>query len=242
MEIPFTTEAFLQVFVRYNEGIWPLQIAFYAVAALLIALAARPSRHSARWISGLLALLWAWMGVVYQWGYFASINPAADVFGALFVLQALAIVLAGVYRDRLSFRTKPDRYGVIGAVLVAYALIIYPILSGVAGHGYPRGATFGLPCPTTIFTFGLLLWADRQVPPWVIVIPAAWSFVGFSAALQLAIPEDYGLLVAGVVATILILSRNRRLRDRAGFSPRSTRRARRARHEETSVRRRLPMT
>jgi hypothetical protein len=38
----------------------------------------------------------------------------------------------------------------------------------------------------------------------LLVIPALWSVVGFSAALSLSIAEDYGLLVAGLVATLMI--------------------------------------
>lgn len=77
MQPPFTLEEFLGVFARYNLAVWPLQVGLYAVAALLVALAARPSRRSGRWIAGLLAALWAWMGIVYHWAYFARINPAA---------------------------------------------------------------------------------------------------------------------------------------------------------------------
>lgn len=210
MDVPFTVEQFLGVFGRYNRAVWPMQAGFYAVAALLIALAVRPSRPGDRWISGLLAFLWAWMGIVYHWGFFRPINPAATLFGGLFTLQAVLFLLAGVHRSRLSFRFRSDGYGIAGAVLIGYALVLYPILGAIAGHAFPGGPTFGLPCPTTIVTFGLLLWADRPVPGWLIAIPAAWSLLGFSAAAQLSITEDYGLLVSGVIGTILILSKNHR--------------------------------
>jgi hypothetical protein len=38
----------------------------------------------------------------------------------------------------------------------------------------------------------------------LIVIPFVWSFVGASAAAQLGIREDLGLVVAGVVGTALL--------------------------------------
>lgn len=72
------------------------------------------------------------------------------------------------------------------------------------------------PMPAALFaTFGLLLWAARPVPVRVLVIPFGWSLVGGSAALQFGIPEDYGLLVAGLAGTALVLMKNRRL-ARAG--------------------------
>jgi hypothetical protein len=70
---------------------------------------------------------------------------------------------------------------------------------------------FGVaPCPTTIFTFGILLWATKPVPGYLLVIPFLWSIVGMSAALNLQVPQDYGLVVAGVLGTTLILIQNRK--------------------------------
>lgn len=212
MQPPFTTEQFLDVMARYNEAVWPMQVAFYVLAGLLVLWGVRSSRASDRWASGLLAFLWAWMGVVYHWVFFTSINPAAWLFGALFVAQAAVFLLAGALGARLSFRLETDAYGVTGAAFMAYALVLYPILGALAGHPYPHSPTFGLPCPTTIVTFGLLLWATRRVPLWVLAVPAIWSLIGTGAALRFGIPEDYGLLVAGVVGTIMIVLKNRRLR------------------------------
>jgi len=70
---------------------------------------------------------------------------------------------------------------------------------------------FGVaPCPTTIFTFGILLWAIESVPAFLLVIPLIWSVVGMSAAVNLRVPQDYGLVVAGVFGTVLILVQNRK--------------------------------
>jgi hypothetical protein len=153
------------------------------------------------------------MGVVYHWLFFTAINPAAWLFGALFLAQALVFVGAGVVGDRLRYRFRLDAFGWTGAVFLGYALLLYPLLGVIAGHPYPDGPTFGLPCPTTIATFGILLWASRRVPLWVLAIPLLWSLVGTSAAFQFGIPEDYGLLVAGLLGTILVVIRNRRLSE-----------------------------
>lgn len=63
-----------------------------------------------------------------------------------------------------------------------------------------------------IVTFGILLWAARPVPLRVLAIPAVWSVMGFTAALQFGIIEDFGLLVAGLLGTLLVVVKNRRLR------------------------------
>ena len=106
---------------------------------------------------------------------------------------------------------KPQPPRITGALFLAYALIVYPLLAISFGHGYPRTPAFGItPCPTTIFTFGLLLWTDDYLPKYVLVIPALWSLIGFSAAVQLGVYEDFGLVVAGVVGTAMIVYRDRK--------------------------------
>ena len=80
----------------------------------------------------------------------------------------------------------------------------YPALGDALGHRYPAAPTFGLPCPTTIFTIGLLLWAAHRMPRAVLVIPIVWAVFGFQAAVFLGVREDLGLLVAGASAAMLL--------------------------------------
>ncbi|HEV2124378.1 MAG TPA: DUF6064 family protein [Chloroflexota bacterium] len=79
MSIPSTTEQFLEVFARYNQAAWPMQVALYVLALVIVGLA---WRRSGRWVFPLLAALWTWMGLVYHWIFFTAINPAACAFGA----------------------------------------------------------------------------------------------------------------------------------------------------------------
>jgi hypothetical protein len=114
-------------------------------------------------------------------------------------------------RPRLGFAARADGYGLAGGLFILYAMLIYPLIGAALGHGYPQSPSFGVaPCPTTIFTLGLLLWTGARVPRWLLVIPVLWSFIGVSAAVTLGIREDTGLLVAGVVGAALLLWRDRR--------------------------------
>jgi hypothetical protein len=166
-------------------------------------LALRSRGWSDRAVGGVLGFLWIWMGVVYHWEFFRAINPAATLFGGLFVLEGIALAALGAARGKLRFGFSPTLHGLAGALLLVYALVAYPLLGYAAGHRYPATPTFGLPCPTTIFTLGLLLWADRPMPRWLLAVPIAWSALGASAALQLGVPEDLGLVAAGVTSLAL---------------------------------------
>ena len=200
MKPPFTTAEFLAVFTRYNQGVWPAQVLFYVLAAAVLWFAWRPRARSGLVIGGALAFFWAWMGIVYHALYFSRINPAAWLFAGAFLLQSALLLHAAVSRDRLSFRPRTDLAGTAGAVLVAYALVVYPLIGYAAGQRYPATPTFGLPCPTVIFTFGVLLWAVPRVPLRLLLIPTLWAMLGISAARSHGIVQDYGLPIAAVVA------------------------------------------
>ncbi|HEY5550762.1 MAG TPA: DUF6064 family protein, partial [Opitutaceae bacterium] len=59
-----------------------------------------------------------------------------------------------------------------------------------------------VPCPTTLFTAGVLLAVAAPVPRWLFVVPIAWSVVGGSAAVLLGMMPDLMLFVAGVCLAV----------------------------------------
>jgi hypothetical protein len=208
--MPFTVDQFMHVFKLYNLSVWPTQIILNILALVAIFLAIKKYRFSDRINSGILGFLWLWVGIVYHLVHFTSINKAAYLFGVLFIMQAFIFIYAGIVKDHLSFNYQTNIYGITGVVFLLYALILYPELGHLFGHIYPKSPTFGLPCPTTIFTFGLLLWTDKKIPKYIVIIPFLWSIVGFSAAVNLKVYEDFGLLITGIVGTVLILLRDRK--------------------------------
>jgi hypothetical protein len=210
MNVPFTVEQFLQVFKNYNLAVWPMQIVFYLLGFAMVYLAFRKSKKTDVVISVILAFLWFWMGLIYHLGFFTSINKAAWIFGAFNILQGFVILYYGVLKSRLTFAYNRDVSGVFGLTVIAYALVVYPVIGYFAGHAYPYAPTFGLPCPTTIFTLGMVLMASCRVPAAILVIPLLWSMIGTSAALSFGIVEDAGLLISGVTATLLVVYRNRK--------------------------------
>ncbi|MGE3272703.1 MAG: DUF6064 family protein [Chloroflexota bacterium] len=206
MNLPFTASQFLAVFAQYNHAIWPAQIVAYGLGLLAVGLAYRPSRRASQLISAILAGFWLWMGLIYHLGFFREINPAAILFGGLFVVQGLVWLWVGVVQAHMSFRAEWDGCSVVGGLFILYAMLMYPVIGMLLGHGYPQAPIFGVaPCPTTIFTFGLLLWTRSPVPKFVLVIPLLWSLIGAMAAVTLGIQEDIGLLIAGVVGTALLV-------------------------------------
>lgn len=210
MNIPFTVTQFLEVFKVYNLSVQPMQIILYILGIAAIYLAVKRISISDKTIVTILSFFWIWTGIVYHLMHFTAINKAAYIFGVAYIIQGVLFLFIGIVRNRLTFQYRSNAYGIVGVIFICYAMVIYPLLGYIFGHVYPYSPTFGLPCPLTIFTFGLLLWTDKKLPLFIIVIPVLWSIIGFTAALSLGIYEDIGLLIAGVVASSMIVVRNRR--------------------------------
>jgi hypothetical protein len=208
--MPFTIDDFLDVFRRYNEAVWPAQWVL-----VILALAAVVAAFRARWFTRapmfILALLWLWIGIVYHLAFFRSINPAAVVFGALFIVQAGIFVWLAFRKPGVRFTVQRDAACLLGGLMIVFALIIYPSLGWLAGHRYPAAATFGLPCPTTVFTFGLMLWVHPPLSRRVLIIPVLWSVVATVAAFQLGMVEDFSLPLAAIVASAVVMKKGQRV-------------------------------
>jgi hypothetical protein len=104
---------------------------------------------------------------------------------------------------------RHSQAGVAGAVIIAYALVVYPVIGYLVGHRFPASPAFGAPCPVTLFTAGLLLWGLGRVPLHLLAIPALWSVVGASAALRFGVLEDLAMPIAVSIAAFLIVRHNR---------------------------------
>ncbi len=200
MQIPFTAEQFFGVFRLYNNTVWPAQVLLLALAVLAIIFIALRRSWSGVAVSAILALLWIWLGATYHLAFFARINPVAYGFGALSIVGGLLFAWHGVLRRHFEFAFARSLRTGLGVALLAFALLLYPVWATLAGHGYPELPTFGLPCPTTIFTIGLLALASGPSLRAVLTVPILWSLVGSQAAFLLDVAPDFGLLAAGVAA------------------------------------------
>lgn len=205
MALPFTAEQFFGLFRIYNETVWPAQWALHALALVAIYLAVRPGSGSSRAVSAILGALWLWLGLAYHLAFFTSINPIAYAFSAISVAGGLVFFWLGVVRQRLCFRLSLRGRGLMGLFLVVFSLVLYPAWSMLVGHSYPELPTFGLPCPTAIFTLGMLAFLTPPYPRAALVVPILWCLVGVQAAFLLDVPQDLGLLVAAATGVFLLM-------------------------------------
>ncbi len=197
----------LKFFVQYNLDVWPAQIVGYLLCGVILLAVARRFRYSDQTIAAILAFIWLWLGIrffipsaVAGWSFY--------FFALLFVIEGVLFAV-GATRPYLSFRFGRDPYSLTGLVLIVYAAVIYPLIGYAVGHVYPLSLTLGVfPCPTTIFTLGLLLCTPGKVPWYLLIAPGLFALTGATSP-AFGIVEDAGLFISGLIAIPLLLYRDR---------------------------------
>jgi len=207
MQLPFTRSEFLDVFATINLAVWPLQIVAVILGLASIGLLFVPADWTDRCIAAVLAAIWLFTGIVYHWLYFSAINPLARLFGVLFVFAGVIIAVEGAFRGRIRFTFSRGLRTALALLFVVDGLVVYPLVGLLATDPWPDTPLFGVaPCPTTIFTLGMLLIA-RHGRLWLLaMVPVLWSFIGGSAAILLRVPQDYGLVAAVAIWLVVVFA------------------------------------
>ena len=201
--------AFFSMLSDYHHQTQPFALFGFVLgfSLMLLFLSSWPPKNRIILIG--LAFLWAWNGLVLFTYMSASLAPATYALqGILFPVQGLLLGHFALSGDgpELSFESMA---GKLGLAIMFTALFIYPIVGNLLGHSFPAAPVFPEPCPTTIFTFGILLGIRGKVPVHLIVIPFFWSLMGIVAVTKLGVKADAIEVVVGVACTIAILARNR---------------------------------
>ena len=212
---------FYSTLQSYNEAFWPMMVATFLLGVAVVYLAYRKRDNSDKAISAILSFLWVWSGIVFFILYFGPVDAEFLGFvmpgvwylgGVLFLIQGVLFLVFGVVKSSLYFRLSSDWLSFVGGLIVAYAMIIYPVVGFLTGYGYPRYPVFGIaPCPLTIFTLGLFLWSDRKTPIAAMLIPFIWGLMGVMPVLELNVWADVGELLASIVGFPLILYQRSKL-------------------------------
>ena len=200
--IPFTRDQFFTIFAVYNSDVWPAAVIAYLLAFGMLALIWRRGASSGRTTALMLALMWAWVGVVYHGLYFSRINLAAPLFGAAFVVQAVLFTWAAFTGRALASKRPTGVRLYAGWGIILYALVAYPVIGLLAGERYPAMPLFVAPCPLVIFTFGIFILANCK-RWWFWIVPILWSMIGANASVSMSVPQDIALPLTAILALFL---------------------------------------
>ena len=203
MKIPFTEEQFFELFAQYNQAVFPMQILLILIG-ITCAVAIRKKKTFQSKLTGyFLAATWIWIGVVYHLLFFTSINIAAYGFGLIFILQGLFFIREMV-AERLKFSETRPMQNWIAYSFILFALFIYPLISFALIGEVENIISLGLPCPTTILTFGFLL-LTIKLPKYLLILPTLWAMIGTWAAIDFGVYQDYVMTLSALVALYLLV-------------------------------------
>jgi uncharacterized protein DUF6064 len=190
----FSPRTYYRMIERYNEAMWPGQIATLVLGAIILGLVYWPTPPKRGIISGSVAALWVFVAGAFLWKRYATINWAATYFAWLFAIEAVLLV-------RLSFRPPPREVaGILGVGLFVFSLACYPLLAPLQGRGFGQAEIFGVaPDPTVLATLGLLLVAERPVRWWTLAVPLLWCLISGATLWAMASPEAWILALAAVL-------------------------------------------
>lgn len=205
MKTPFTTEQFFSVFENYNHSIFPVQIILFLLGVCALIMIGSTIKQKDKFVAGFLGFLWLWIGIAYHIAFFSGINKVAYGFGVLFILQGLFISWEGVLLYNLKFEFKTSLQAYFGYFFILYGLIIYPVIGYLIEQNLSRTISIGLPCPTTILTFGFFLLCDKKFSKYLLIIPSLWAVIGISGIIKLGVYQDSIMLIAAIIADIWIL-------------------------------------
>ena len=126
----------------------------------------------------------------------------------LFSLVALAFAV-DIRAGRTEFglpKQKGKRY--ITLALVILALVVYPLLDWALGHPWPEVFMFGVvPCPTIIFSIGLLAAAAPKVDKkvYILLLLPGLGF-GITGPILFDFYVDFLLLAVGTYGLAVLVS------------------------------------
>lgn len=209
MKIPFTTEQFFEIIEKYNLAVFPAQLIVILFGILSVILLQSKKESKNKLIGGFLGILWIWIGIAYHFAFFTEINKAAYVFGGLFVLQGLFFLIETFFRKKLEFEFNGNFMGYIAYFFLIFGIIIYPILLFYLENSLETTITLGLPCPSTILTFGFLMFTSSKLSKYLLIIPALWTIVGTSAAINFGVYPDYLMPISALIAIIYLIVRKK---------------------------------
>ena len=212
MKLPFTTEQFFDVIVKYNSTLYPFQLIIVLLGIVCLFLLHSDFRAKDKIIGSYLGVLWIWIGVAYHLAFFTAINKAAFLFGGICILQGL-FILFSTLKHRLIFTFTLQAKDYLGYFFILYGLIIYPIASYFVEGSFERTIVMGLPCPSTIFSFGFFILASNKFPHYLLIIPTLWAVVGLSAAINIGVLQDLMIVVAAIAADIILIGRKKYSRN-----------------------------
>jgi hypothetical protein len=181
----FSRDILFEVIEAYNYDVWPWQLLWLGLAAVIMIFLLSPSPQRTRVVFGLTAVAWACVGLVFHLQYFSPINWAARYAAGLCVGEALLLAILGGIRGQLNIQER----GLLRSLGIGiFFFSAFIPLELAWGYDLAQIMGFGWgPDRTALGTIGLLLAVRSGFWNWILILPAL-IWCGLALLLLYALP------------------------------------------------------
>ena len=199
----FSPRVYYRLIELHNEALWPLQVATLALGLLVLFATLRGGAAASRLVFAILGALWMWIAWSYLWERYATINWPVTYAAPLFAAQGLALIWCGAIREKLRLAPVTGLVSAAAAMLLATAVIAYPLIAPLTGRPWVAAETFGIfPEPTALATLAVVAGAPRGSALLLMIFPLLWCALA-SAILWLL--GSVGFFIPATVALAAVL-------------------------------------
>ena len=204
-------EEWWSIFEAYGARIWPTQIVFYIVGALLIGwLLLKPGRIQ-NWFTKLyLSIAFAWNGIVFFLVLARDITGESYgnyFFGFIFIIVSMLFAV-DLFREKMQFSLAAAGWRKYDTLVLMLLVFCYPLFGVVLGHRFTSLIIPGaFPCPTTALGLLVLTTVLPRVDKIAYILLLFWA-IPFPPLIQIPKYGVYGdgiMFASGVYSLILLL-------------------------------------
>ena len=205
----FSPRVYYRLIELHNEALWPLQVAALACGLLLLFLTLRGGAAASRVVFAILGALWMWIAWSFLWERYATINWVVAYAAPLYAAQGLALIWCGAISERLRLAPVTGLVAGATAVLIATAVIGYPLIAPLMGRPWTAAETFGIfPEPTALATLAVLACVPRG-SALLMIIPLLWCVLASEILWLLRSPDFFVPATVALIAVFLAILRRR---------------------------------
>jgi hypothetical protein len=196
----FSPRVYYRLFELHNQAHWPAQFIALGLVVTLFLLVLHPSPARSRIVAAIMGLLWVWVGWVFVWQRYTTINWIAAYTVPLFMLQG-ALLLAAAARNGLDFEKEWTFLRGFALALLFLTLFFYPLLAPLWGRSWQAAEIFGItPDPTALATLAIVALSRSRISWPLMIVPALWCAITGATLWTMAAPEFWVAPVYALVA------------------------------------------
>ncbi len=197
----FSPRVYYRQFELHNQTLWPVQIIAAGLGIILFLLVLRPSPARGRVVAAIMGLLWVWVGWIFVWQRYTTINWVAAYAVPLFMLQGALLFAAVAARDGLDIEKEWPFLRGFARALLLFTLFFYPLLAPLWGRSWQAAEIFGIaPDPTALATLAVVALSRSRIRWPLMIVPALWCAITGATLWTMAAPDFWVAPVCALVA------------------------------------------